>query len=180
MKVRLVAYRRENTGSDTYDLDQFELDLQKDPNVVVNYNWLDLKDPSQRKSSFSQTLKLPFSNANNKFFENYFDVNLDTLVFNAKFKFPAIMYIDSIPQLKGYIQLKSIYLNARLYEVALFGDTADFFTDLKDNKLKDAFRTQDTTNSELFTEDNQLDHILTTKYFKQLVNRFNNSCRNNY
>lgn len=161
MKVRLVAYRRENTGSDTYDLDQFELDLQKDPNVVVNYNWLDLKDPSQRKSSFSQTLKLPFSNANNKFFENYFDVNLDTLVFNAKFKFPAIMYIDSIPQLKGYIQLKSIYLNARLYEVALFGDTADFFTDLKDNKLKDAFRTQDTTNSELFTEDNQLDHILT-------------------
>ena len=137
MKVRLVAYRRENTGSDTFDLDQFELDLQKDPSVVVNYNWLDLKDPSQRKSSFSQTLKLPFSNANNKFFENYFDVNLDTLVFNGKFKFPAILYIDSIPQLKGFIQLKSIYLNARLYEVALFGDTADFFTDLKDAKLKE-------------------------------------------
>lgn len=161
MKVRLVAYRRENTGSDTYDLDQFELDLQKEPNVVVNYNWLDLKDPSQRKSSFSQTLKLPFSNANNIFFENYFDVNLDTLVFNAKFKFPAVLYIDSIPQLKGFIQLKSIYLNARLYEVALFGDTADFFTDLKDAKLKDVFDTQDTTDPQLLILNQIFDHKLT-------------------
>jgi len=161
MKTRLVAYRRQNTGSGTYDLDQFELDLQEEPNVVVNYNWIDLKDPSQRKSSFSQTLKLPFSNANNKFFENYFDVNLDTLVFNAKFKFPAIMYIDSIPQLKGYIQLKSIYLNARLYEVALFGDTADFFTDLKDAKLRDVFNTQDTTDPNLLLLNQILDHELT-------------------
>jgi hypothetical protein len=161
MDVRLVAYRRETTGDDTFDVTQFELDLQQAPNVVVNYNWLDLKNPDQRRASFSQTLKLPFSNANNDFFENYFDVNLESLVYNAKTKFSAILYIDSIPQLKGFIQLKSIYMNARLYEVALFGDTADFFTDLKDNRLKDAFRTQDTTNPELFIEDNQLDHLLT-------------------
>ena len=161
MDVRLVAYRRETTSDDTFDVEQYELDLQESPNVVVNYNWLDLKNPDQRKASFSQTLKLPFSNANNDFFENYFDVNLDSLVYNAKTKFSAILFIDSIPQLKGFIQLKSIYMNARLYEVALFGDTADFFTDLKDNRLKDAFRTQDTTNPELFIEDNQLDHILT-------------------
>ena len=161
MDVRLVAYRRQTTSDDTFDVTQFELDLQESPNVVVNYNWLDLKNPDQRKASFSQTLKLPFSNANNDFFENYFDVNLDSLVYDAKTKFNAILYIDSIPQLKGFIQLKSIYMNARLYEVALFGDTADFFTDLKDNRLKDAFRTQDTTNPELFIEDNQLDHILT-------------------
>ena len=161
MDIRLVAYRRENTSADTFDVVQYELDLQEAPNVVVNYNWLDLKNPDQRKASFSQTLKLPFSNDNNTFFENYFEVNLESLVYNAKTKFNAILYIDSIPQLKGFIQLKSIYMNARLYEVALFGDTADFFTDLKDNRLKDAFRTQDTTNPELFIEDNQLDHILT-------------------
>ena len=58
MKVRLVAYRRETTSSSA--LSQFELDLQEDPNVIINYNWLDLKDPSSRKASFSQTLKLPF------------------------------------------------------------------------------------------------------------------------
>ena len=126
MDIRLVAYRRENTSADTFDVVQYELDLQEAPNVVVNYNWLDLKNPDQRKASFSQTLKLPFSNDNNTFFENYFEVNLESLVYNAKTKFNAILYIDSIPQLKGFIQLKSIYMNARLYEVALFGDTADF------------------------------------------------------
>ena len=68
MDVRLVAYRRETTGDDTFDVTQFELDLQESPNVVVNYNWLDLKNPDTRKSSFSQTLKLPFSNDNNTFF----------------------------------------------------------------------------------------------------------------
>tara|TARA_R110002020_G_scaffold208111_2_gene413750 strand:+ start:142 stop:3468 length:3327 start_codon:yes stop_codon:yes gene_type:complete len=161
MDVRLVAYRRETTGDDTFDVTQFELDLQEAPNVVVNYNWLDLKNPDTRTSSFSQTLKLPFSNANNTFFENYFDVNLESLVYDAKTKFSAILYIDSIPQLKGFIQLKSIYMNARLYEVALFGDTADFFTDLKDNRLKDAFRTQDTTNPQLYLLSKILDHKLT-------------------
>ena len=90
MNVRLVAYRRELSTDDTYDVKEYELDLKKDPNIVVNYNWLDLKNPDKRKSSFSQTLKLPFSNKNNEFFENWFDVNLTTLVYNTKKKFEAI------------------------------------------------------------------------------------------
>ena len=36
------------------------------PDDDVNYNWIDLKNPDQRKSSFSQTIKIPFSNRNNK------------------------------------------------------------------------------------------------------------------
>jgi len=161
MDIRLVAYRRELLTDNTYNVTEFELDLKKNPNIVVNYNWLDLKSPDKRKSSFSQTIKLPFTNRNNKFFENWFDVNLDTLVFNTKTKFEAILYVDSIQQLKGFIELKSILLNARLYDVAIFGDTANFFTDIKDNKLKDAFRTQDTSNPNLFLEDKQLDHTFT-------------------
>ena len=161
MDIRLVAYRRNESGDDTYIVKEFELDLQKNPNVVVNYNWLDLKNPDKRKSSFSQTLKLPFTNRNNKFFENWFDVNLDTLVYNTKTKFEAVLMIDSVVQLKGFIELKSIFLNARLYDIALFGDTANFFTDIKDSKLKDAFRTQSTTNPNVYLEDKQLDHTLT-------------------
>ena len=61
---------------------QFELDLAEAPNIVVNYNWLDIKEPTQRKGSFSQTLKIPFSDRNNQFFENWFNVNLSSLVFD--------------------------------------------------------------------------------------------------
>ena len=52
MDVRLVAYRRETISDNTFDVEQYELDLQESPNVVVNYNWLDLKNPDQRKASF--------------------------------------------------------------------------------------------------------------------------------
>tara|TARA_R100000781_G_scaffold50655_1_gene33513 strand:+ start:2184 stop:5534 length:3351 start_codon:yes stop_codon:yes gene_type:complete len=166
MDVRLVAYRRETTASGTYDLKNYELDLQKNPNVVVNYNFLDLQNPENRKTNFSQTLKLPFSDNNNQFFENWFDVNLDTLVYNSKTKFEAILLIDSIPQLKGFIELKSIYLNARLYEVALFGDTANFFTEIKGKKLKDAFLVNDEDDVDVQLLSQTLDHNLTLQNIK--------------
>ena len=47
----------------------YEIDLEKAPNVRINYNWLDVKEPENRKSNFSQTIKIPFTNENNKFFE---------------------------------------------------------------------------------------------------------------
>jgi hypothetical protein len=161
MEVRLVAYRRETSAAGTYDVTNYELDLQEIPNVVVNYNFLDLQKPESRKTNFSQTLKLPFSNKNNEFFENWFDVNLDTLVFNTKTKFEAVLLIDSIPQLKGFIELKSIFLNARLYEIALFGDTANFFTAIKGKKLQDAFLVNDEDSVDLQLLSQTLDHKLT-------------------
>ena len=136
-------------------VEPYELDLQKAPNVRLNYNWLDIKNPEQKKSNFSQTIKIPFTNNNNEFFENWFDVNLDALIYNTKTKFKAVVSVDSVPQLDGYIQLKSIYLNARLYEVVVFGDTANFFTDIKSKKLRDAFIDEDGV------VDRQLDHFNT-------------------
>jgi len=161
MDIRLVAYRRNTSADDVSDLTQFELDLQKIPNVVVSYNWLDLKEPDKRKASFSQTIKIPFSNNNNKFFENWFDVNLETLVYSVRKKCNAILYVNSVPQLKGYIQLKAIYLNARLYECVIFGETADFFTDIKNRKLKEAFKTEVEDEAGTYVDDPTYDHILT-------------------
>jgi hypothetical protein len=153
MNTRLVVYRKETSVATT--LTPFELDLQKAPNVRINYNWLDIKEPETRKSNFSQTIKIPFTDRNNQFFENWFDVNLDTLVYNTRTKFRAVILVDSIPQLEGYIQLKSIYLNARTYEVVVFGDTATLFADIKGKKIRDAFIDADGV------VDGQLDHYNT-------------------
>lgn len=155
MDTRLVVYRKDTSGATTDT--GFELDLDKVPNIRINYNWLDIKEPDQRKSNFSQKIKLPFTNRNNTFFENWFDVNLDTLVYNTKTKFKAVILVDTIPQLEGYIQLKSIYLNARIYEVVVFGDTANFFADIKNKKLRDTFIGADDV------VDRQLDHFNTAQ-----------------
>ena len=157
MNVRLIAYRKIATSDN--DTTQFELDLEQAPNIVVNYNWLDIKEPTQRKGSFSQTLKVPFSDRNNKFFENWFNVNLDALIFDTNTKFDAKVYVDTVEQMQGFIQLKSIYLNARQYEIVVFGNSANFFTDIKDKKLRQAFEND---NNGVITSDEQLDHYLTS------------------
>ena len=157
MNVRLVAYRKVLTTDN--DTTQFEIDLQEAPNIVVNYNWLDIKEPTKRKGSFSQTIKVPFSDRNNEFFQNWFNVNLDALIFDTDTKFDAKVYVDTIEQMQGFIQLKAIYLNARQYEIVVFGNSANFFTDIKDKKLRQAFEND---NNGVITSDEQLDHYLTS------------------
>ena len=74
MNVRLIAFRPATT-SDSSDT-QYELDLSEAPSIVANYNWIDIKEPEKKTGSFSQTIKLPFSERNNTFFENWFEVSL--------------------------------------------------------------------------------------------------------
>jgi|TARA_R100000482_G_C5132457_1_gene153049 hypothetical protein len=152
MKTRLVAYRKTSalgTGKEK----MFELDLQKDPNVPVNFQLSDITNPSKRKASFSQTFKLPFTQRNNSFFQNWFDVNLDTLVYSSAKKFPAVLYVGTLVQFEGVIQLKSVYMKAELYEVVVLGTTADLFTNIGSQKLRDIF-----LNSDGVTYNRDLNH----------------------
>ena len=60
-----------------------------------------------------------------------------------------------MPQFEGYIQLKSVYQKAELYEVVLMSNTADLFSAIGENTLKDVFRNDDDSYS------NELDHVYT-------------------
>ena len=168
MNVRVVAYRKDLPSDDDDQIIQFELDLAEAPNIVVNYNWIDIREPDKRTGSFSQTIKIPFTNRNNTFFENWFNVNLDGLVFDTNTKFNATVFVDTVEQMRGFIQLKAIYLNARQYEVVVFGNSSNFFTDIKDKKLRQAF--EKVSDSGVITADEQLDHLLTAE---NVVNSWN-------
>ena len=79
MKIRLVAYRKATSAS-TVDT-TYELDLQEAPNISLNFQFSDIKEPEQRKGSFSQTFKLPFTDANNEFFQNWYNIGSDSKYF---------------------------------------------------------------------------------------------------
>ena len=115
------------------------LDLKGKETIALNFQVSDVTDITSRRGDFSQTFKLPFSNTNDTFFTYAFNVNLSTGVFDPTKKTKAVILVDSIPQIHGYLQLKNIYKKARLYEVVLFGEVADLANELKDSKLKDAF-----------------------------------------
>ena len=141
MKVRLVAYRKA-TSSATSDT-TYQLDLQEEPNIPLNYQFSDIKEPESRKGSYSQTFKLPFTDNNNTFFEYWYNVNLETLVFNTKTKFDAVLYVGSVPQFEGMLQLKSVYQKAQYYEVVLLSNSATLFTVIGNQRLKDVFKNDD-------------------------------------
>ena len=98
-KVRLVAYRKKQSAN-TFDA-TYELDLQEEPNISLNYQFADIKEPEKRKASYSQTFKLPFTKANNEFFQNWYEVNLESLIFNTRKKFNATLYVGTVPQFEG-------------------------------------------------------------------------------
>ena len=56
-KVRLVAYRKA-TSSSTLD-STYELDLQKAPDVSLNFQFADIAEPEKRKANYSQTFNCP-------------------------------------------------------------------------------------------------------------------------
>ena len=148
--IRLVAYRKATSSSATET--QFELDLQEAPNVSLNFQFSDIKEPETRKGSYSQTFKLPFTDNNNSFFQNWYEVNLDTLVFNTTTKFDAIIYVGTVPQFEGSLQLKAVYQKAEIYEIVLMSSTSTLFTIIGDKMLKDIFKKD---NGEY---DNQYNH----------------------
>jgi hypothetical protein len=158
MNIRLVAYRPA-TSSVTVDT-TYELDLQEAPNVSLNFQFSDIKEPETRKASYSQTFKLPFTDANNEFFQNWFNVNLTTLVFSTRTKFNATLYVGTIPQFEGFIQLKAVYQKAEYYEVVLMSNTADLFSAIGEKRLKDIFLESNGSYS------NELNHLYTNTNIK--------------
>ena len=152
-QVRLVAYRKATSGA-TIDT-SYEFDLQESPNISLNFQFADIKEPQSRKANYSQTFKLPFTDNNNDFFQNWFDVNMDTLVFSARKKFTATLFVGATPQFEGFIQLKAVYQKAQVYEVVLMSNTADLFSAVGENRLRDVFRNEDGSYS------NELDHTYT-------------------
>jgi len=125
------------------------LDVQKAPGISANYSFADVRDPSKRNSSYSHTFKLPFTQTNNQFFENLFEVNLDASTFNPQLKTKAQILVNGITQLTGVLQIKNILTKAKLYEVVVFGEGGDLFLMAKEGKLKDAFT--DTDDETLLT-----------------------------
>jgi|TARA_R110001599_G_scaffold169325_2_gene359268 hypothetical protein len=152
MNIRLVAYRKA-TNAATSD-SAYNLDLQETPSISLNFQFSDVKEPEKRKGNYSQTFKLPFTDNNNAFFQNWFNVNLETLVFSTRTKFDAVLFVGSVPQFEGSIQLKAVYQKAQVYEIVLMSNTSDLFSVIGNNKLKDVFLNDDGSYSD------ELNHTL--------------------
>ena len=115
------------------------LDLYSNIPITINKSFAELEDISKRNSDYSVGLLLPGSKKNNRFFENYYDVDSATLFFNVTKRVPIKVLINDECYLNGYMRLNKVnVLDSKIeYDVTLFTSVADFYGQIGNNLLKD-------------------------------------------
>ena len=130
--IQLQAYT--DSGVTTLDISQITT-------ISLNFSVAELGDVTTRNSPFSQTFRLPQSEKNNKFFEHWYNANISTATFDARKKTRIVIMDEGVLVIAGYLQLLAVYESDRTYEVAVYGDAANLFQELKDKDLKKVFET---------------------------------------
>jgi hypothetical protein len=112
--------------------------IAKNIPININYNLADVRNPDQRKASFSKTINLLGTNKVNKLFENIFSVNVATQYFNKNLKTPCKYIVDGIENFAGDLQLIKINIkpdNSIVYECSIIGAGGSVFVDIGDKYI---------------------------------------------
>ena len=146
--IELIAYEQKPTLATDVVGDQWTLDIAQPGGISLKYEVSKGNDILGRYSPFSQTFRLPFTNYNSRFFGLYYDVNLTQSnagnVFNIHKKSYCEIRVDGVPIITGSLQLKNVHTKTEEYEVAVFGEEASIFQEIKDRKLIDLFISEST------------------------------------
>lgn len=111
-------------------------DLTDDGMVLFNYAVSDVSNPAAVKNSYSQTITLPGTDANNRIFGSSFrlDRTIGTGGFNASQRTPFAIYDEAGEVLaSGYAKLDRVLTaggSAHSYEVSLFGGLGGFLYEM--------------------------------------------------
>lgn len=115
------------------------LDLYGDIPIKINKSFAELQDVAKRNSDYSIGLQLPGSKKNNRFFEDYFNVDTNSLFFDATLRVPCKVLIDDESYFNGYMRLnKTSVMDSKVeYDVTLFSTVGDLYGKIGNNLLKD-------------------------------------------
>lgn len=117
-----------------------DIDMYDDIAAPLTFAVADIRKPDKRNASFSKTIKVPATKENNIRFGHIFDVNLSETTYDPNIKAPCTLYIDDVPQLKGFLQILSIEIDDKgrmEYSVSIQGNVGNIFGDLGDSYLND-------------------------------------------
>lgn len=127
----------------------YKIDLYDSETIDLTKSITDIVDPEQRRSDYTRSIKVPGTSNNNRVFSFIFDLSRYTINvtetqfnpdFNAALKTSAILYRNGLVQIKGFIQLANVIKRpdgAVDYEIVLFGEVANLYKDMGENKLSD-------------------------------------------
>jgi len=116
-----------------------EVPISADLPISTTYALADVREPDKRNSSYTKTIQVYGCGAVNTLFENIFEVNVNTLVYNANKKLEAAYYLNDVKQIGGNIRITRIVKqpnNNIVYELAILGTEASLFVDIGDKFME--------------------------------------------
>ena len=115
------------------------LDLYDDIPLKINKSFAEIQDIAKRNSDYSIGVKLPGSKKNNRFFEDFYNVDAQSLYFDVTNKVNCQILIDDESYFTGYLKLNKIsVLNSKVeYDVTLYSNVGDLYGAIGNNLLKD-------------------------------------------
>ncbi len=105
-----------------------QLDLHADEPISLILSVADIKDITQRKSSFSKPFILPSTENNDILLSHNYLINNDGY-FDPRLKTKCFLLVDSVQVMKGNLQLLKVNIDkfgVPAYEVNIFSDVDDF------------------------------------------------------
>ena len=121
-----------------------EVEFDTTPEILYTYQVDELTNPTVVKNSFSKTITVRGTKANNKLFGHYWNVertqvggsgNADGVYFNASKKMGFQLFVDTELYEQGYVKLDEVRRVDGDYEcdITLYGGLGDFFYNLSIN-----------------------------------------------
>ena len=123
------------TGATEYQV----LDLYSSIPIKITRSFADLTDISKKNSDTALNVILPGSKKNNAFFENFFDVDVQSFRFSAVKKALCQVLIDDESYFSGFLRLNKIKIqnDAVEYDCSLYSTVGNLYGDIGNNLLKD-------------------------------------------
>jgi len=141
-----------------YTVPEFDnLDLYSDIPLTINKSFAEIQDVSKRNSDYSVGVKVPGSKKNNRFFEDFYNVDQSSLYFDVTSKVPCQVLINDEKYFDGFLRLNRVsVINSKIeYDVTLYSTIGDLYGSIGNNLLKDLdFRDVDYHFNHFFDRDN--------------------------
>ena len=120
-------------------IDGNEIELYENEPVNLSYQFSNLQEINASSGNYSQTFRVPLTKKNQDYFG---PVNEFGLIpnWNPKTKVDAELSYNTIPVMRGFVQVKAIYVQKGKYadvELVFFGETANLSRDIGDGMLTD-------------------------------------------
>jgi uncharacterized delta-60 repeat protein len=140
MSQQTVLRVETNVPGQYSGITQYEfLDLYGNIPIKINKSFAELQDIGKRNSDYSIGFILPGSKKNNRFFESFYNVDTQSLYFDATKRTNIKVLIDDESYFDGYMRLNKVsVLNSKVeYDVTLYSNVGDLFGKIGNNLLKD-------------------------------------------